>query len=101
MALTHESGKYDVFNVGTGLATSIREVLRILLQAAGDERTVVQDKTLLRTYDRPSLTSDITKITQVMDWRPTICLEEGLARLVQQTVLMPAQAFPAGPLAEI
>ncbi len=86
-ALTGDYGKYDVFNVGTGHATSIRQVLRILQQAAGDRRPVVQDRDLLRAYDRPSLTSDITKIGQAMNWHPTIGIEEGLTRLVQETIL--------------
>ncbi len=86
-ALGHDSGKYNVFNVGTGQATSIQQVLRILLQAAGDSRQVVQDKNLLRAYDRPSLTSDITKITQVLKWHPTIDIEKGLIELVQHVVL--------------
>ncbi len=99
-ALTHKSSKYEVFNVGTGRATSIREVLKMVLGAAGDDRPIVQDKNLFRTYDRPSLTSDITKITQAMAWRPTVGLEEGLARLVHQTVLVPPPPLPARPLAE-
>jgi UDP-glucose 4-epimerase len=86
-ALLHDSGKFDVFNVGTGRPTSIRQVLRILLQAAGDRRQVVQDKNLLRAYDRSSLTSDITKIGQVLKWHPTVGIEQGLAQLVQQVVL--------------
>ena len=85
-ALVHDSGKYDVFNVGTGRATSIRQVLRILLHAAGERREVVQDKDLLRTYDRSSLTSDITKISRVLNWRPTVSLEEGLTGLMQQAI---------------
>jgi UDP-glucose 4-epimerase len=86
-ALLHDSGKYEVFNVGTGRATSIQQVLRILLRGAGDRRQVVQDKNLLRAYDRLSLTSDITKITQVLKWQPTIGIEKGLTQLVQQVVL--------------
>jgi len=89
-ALTHESGNYDVFNVGTGRATSIRDVLGFLRKAAGDQRPIVQDKSLLRSHDRLSLTSDISKITRVMNWRPTVRLEEGLTLLVQQAVLTPA-----------
>ncbi len=85
-ALVHDSGKYDVFNVGTGLATSIRQVLQMLLHAAGDPRKVVQDTDLLRAYDRPALISDITKIGRVLKWRPTIALEQGLAQLVRQAV---------------
>jgi UDP-glucose 4-epimerase len=99
-ALTHQSEKYEVFNVGTGRATSIRHVLNILLGATGDKRPVIQDKDLFRAYDRASLTSDITKITQALDWRPTVALEEGLARLVQQTFAVPPPAFPARPLME-
>ena len=86
-ALVHDSGKYDVFNVGTGRATSIRQVLQILLRAAGDSRCVVQATDLLRSYDRPSLTSDITKIGRVLKWRPTIAIEQGLTQLARQAVL--------------
>jgi nucleoside-diphosphate-sugar epimerase len=80
--IARESAKYDVFNIGTGRATSIGDVLRILLKAAGDRRPVVQDKDLLRVYDHLSLTSDISKIAQVLNWRPAVSLEEGLFRLV-------------------
>lgn len=89
-ALVHDCGKYDVFNVGTGRATSIRQVLQMLLQAAGDRRPVVEDQALFRSYDRPSLTSDISKIVRAMDWMPKIALAEGLTQLVQQTVLAPS-----------
>ena len=99
-SLTQESAKYEVFNVGTGRATSIRDVLRILMQAAGDKRSVIQDKSLFRTYDRLSLTSDITKITSTLDWQPTIGLEEGLAQLIQQAAPIPTEIIPSRPLAE-
>jgi len=87
MALLRDTGKHDVFNVGTGQATSIGQVLRILLQAAGDGREVVHDKNLLRAYDRSSLTSDIRKIGRKLEWHPTVTIEDGLTRLVQQTIL--------------
>lgn len=90
LALERNGDKYDVFNVGTGRATSIRDVLKILLHAVGGTRRVVQDETLLRDYDRPSLTSDITKICRVLDWEPVVALEEGLNRLVMQAVLIPS-----------
>lgn len=85
-ALVHDSGNYDVFNVGTGRATSIRQVLRILLRATGDCRVVVEDKSLFRAYDRSSLTSDITKIGRALNWHPTVAVEEGLTQLAQQAV---------------
>jgi UDP-glucose 4-epimerase len=86
-ALQHEPGNYEVFNVGTGRATSIRRVMELLLASTGDRRQVVQDKRLLRDYDRPSLTADITKIGAVLNWRPTIAIEQGLAQLMQQAVM--------------
>lgn len=86
-ALTHDSAKYDVFNVGTGRSTSIGQVLDILLHAACDSRRVAQDADLLRTYDRRSLTADITKIGRVLKWRPTVGIEQGLAELAHSAVL--------------
>ncbi len=99
-ALTHQFERYEVFNVGTGRATSIRDVLKILLGTAGDKRPVIQDKDLFRTYDRASLTSDISKITQTLNWRPMVGLEEGLAHLLRQTVSLPPRSIPSRPLAE-
>ena len=86
-ALRHDSGKYEVFNVGTGRATSIGRVMELLLALAGDRRQVVQDKSLLRTFDRPSLTADIAKVSKALNWRPTVGIEEGLAQLIQQAVV--------------
>lgn len=86
--LERDSGPYNVFNVGTGHATPIWQVLRILMQAADDHRQVIEDKNLLRKYDRPFLTSDVTKIRQTLNWRPMIAIEQGLTRLVQQSALM-------------
>jgi UDP-glucose 4-epimerase len=85
-ALTHDPIKYDVFNVGTGRATPIWGILSMLMEAAGDWRPVIRDKNLLRSYDRPSLTSDITKIRQHLHWQPTVRLEDGLLNLVQQAL---------------
>lgn len=85
-ALEHETAKYDVFNVGTGQATPVREIVRILQQAAGERRTIVQDRSLMRHYDRPSLTADISKISQHLNWRPTVTIEDGLTRLLSEAM---------------
>lgn len=89
------NGVTDFFSGGV-LSTKMQpgdvlgRVLEIVLQAAGDSRPVVQDKNLLRPYDRPSLFSDITKIRREMDWRPAVGIEEGLTRLVRQPILAPS-----------
>jgi GDP-mannose 4,6-dehydratase len=72
------------FNLATGRATSIGELARMAMEAAG--RTVP-----IRSVDsrrRPPL-SEVTRLCgdasaarDFLNWRPTVALEEGIARLV-------------------
>jgi len=83
--LLADTGEYDVFNVGTGRQTSSREVIRILQEAFGDTRAVIEDRTKFRKFDRQSLAADITKIRGKVGWTPQIPVEQGLRSLAGTT----------------
>ncbi len=80
--LFNETGKYECFNVGTGKPTSARQVVQLLQEAVGDRRPVIEDSTQFRTFDRKTLSSDVTKIYEHVGWKAQIRLSEGLGSLV-------------------
>jgi UDP-glucose 4-epimerase len=88
-----ETGRYQVFNLGTGITTPVRRVIEILRDAYGDERPIVEEGAKLRSFDRKSLTPDIGRIEQALRWRPTVQVEEGLKALARASLAeMPIKA---------
>lgn len=77
MALGKASG---IFNVGTGLGTSILELAHIVLSAAGQTgRTVESGYQGIR---RSQLAVDIAQTAAAFGWRPTTALPKGIETLV-------------------
>jgi UDP-glucose 4-epimerase len=92
-----ETGKYNVFNLGTGVTTPVRRVIEILRSAYGDDRPIVEDRAKLRSFDRKSLTPDISKIQKAIGWEAKIPIEEGL-RALARIALSPEAAASVAPL---
>lgn len=71
-----------LFNVGTGIGTSIGELARMLLEEAKQpERQIVS----AQPASKPScIVLDITKAKQDLHWQPSVLLNEGLRRLVSR-----------------
>lgn len=78
---------HNVFNVGTGVSTPTREVLRLLMAAAGDERKVEEDEARFRRFDRRTLSVDVSEAARVLGWRAAVGLEDGLAALLHDPQL--------------
>lgn len=85
-ALVHmiRSPVAGIFNVGSGVGTSIRELATLVLEAAGQpDRPLVS----LRSGTPPSsLVVDITETLSAFGWRPSVALREGLRQLVTLTM---------------
>jgi UDP-glucose 4-epimerase len=71
-----------LFNVGTGIGTSIGELARMLLkEVEQSQRQIVS----AQPASRPScIVLDINKAKQDLHWQPSILLNEGLRRLVSR-----------------
>jgi UDP-glucose 4-epimerase len=66
------------FNVGTGIGTSVVDLAKILLEAAGT--TVPIQFAPKRPGEAQESFLDVSKAQQVLGWRPKVPLNEGLAR---------------------
>ena len=86
-AVTMAPSGFHALNVGTGRGVAVRQVVQALQQIMGDERTMREDKAAFRKFDRPSLTPDVTAIADLLGWRATLDLHEGLAETVRLTQL--------------
>ena len=74
-----ESDTTGVFNVATGVGTSIRELVHMALAKAGSGQSVVA----LHALERPShLVLDIAGTTAALGWEPEVGIEEGVGELV-------------------
>jgi UDP-glucose 4-epimerase len=79
-------GAYDgaetVFNVGTGVGTSVRELVATLGAALGRTLRVEQDPARVRPVERMHLVADVTRAAQALGWTARLGLGEGLRDLV-------------------
>ncbi len=79
-ALTYE-GEHTVFNVGSGVATSLNELVQMVEQATG---LAVQKRHLPgRSFDVPISVLDIARAHECLRWQPVTSFTDGLTRTVE------------------
>ena len=86
VAGTHPRAEGEVFNVGTGIETSVIELARAIASALGVEPAVEHiDRRDIDNIRRRAV--NIEKIRRMLRWSPQVALEAGLRRMAQ--VLVP------------
>lgn len=73
---------FSVFNVGTGVACSVSEIVELIGGILGRPITVVGEPSRMRATERMLLLADIGKIGRATGWTPTIPLKDTLKDLV-------------------
>lgn len=66
----------ETYNVGSGNAQEIREILNLIISKSNTDITVEIDPNKLRPVDVPIIEADITKLNQLTGWKPQIPLEQ-------------------------
>jgi len=82
--VAHEAAAGQVFNVGTGRGTSVRQVAEIVTRLCGVSSSVKSEPERQRAGDQRSLVPDVARIHQVTGWKPKFDLEAGLRRMVDE-----------------
>jgi UDP-glucose 4-epimerase len=82
LAVADGSRGSRVFNVGTGTAYSVKDIVSSLGRILGRTITVVQEPSRVRATERMLLVADIDKIRRATTWAPRISLEDALKDLV-------------------
>ncbi|MBR3524820.1 MAG: GDP-mannose 4,6-dehydratase [Lachnospiraceae bacterium] len=65
----------QTYNVGSGHAVEIREILQTIIERCGAEIKVETDPAKIRPVDVPVIEADITKLREATGWEPQIPLE--------------------------
>ena len=68
----------ETYNIGSGHAISIQELLNIILSLSTAKILVSTDPARLRPSDIPVIEADITKLQDSIDWHPEISLKQTL-----------------------
>ena len=82
LAVLAVSEGYQVFNVGTGVAHSVADIVAALGRMLGRPIEIRRDASRLRPVERPLLVADTGKIRRATGWAARVTLEESLWDLV-------------------
>ena len=72
----------DTFNLGSGRATSVADLVRACEEILGRAVEVDVERTRLRARDRAELVADATLLRGTTGWEPTLTIRDTLARLL-------------------
>jgi UDP-glucose 4-epimerase len=71
-----------VFNVGTGVAVSVRDLVELLGRVLGREVSIESERGRMRATERMLLVADTERIRLATGWTPRVGLQDSLADLV-------------------
>jgi UDP-glucose 4-epimerase len=69
-----------IYNIGTGIGTSLNQLLAIVRRVSGRDGSVSYDAS--RSFDVPYNVLDVSKIAQETGWLPRYSLEDGIRKMV-------------------
>ncbi|MBT9138631.1 MAG: GDP-L-fucose synthase [Syntrophomonadaceae bacterium] len=71
----------EILNLGEGKGYTIREIAKIIKEAAGWEGEFVFDRS--RPDGAPKKILDVSKMKEVLGWEPTTAVKEGIGKAVE------------------
>lgn len=82
------SDAVGVYNLGTGVEYSVREVVDTLELLLGEKLHIVQDRERMRPNDKEHQRADVSRLEAALGWRPRVALSEGLLRWLEHEGLV-------------
>jgi len=77
-AIEKQESPYELFNVGLGKATQVKEVVNKIVKHSGRELEIVHD--LSKPTIPTSLFLDCTKAKELLNWEPETTLDKGIVK---------------------
>ena len=84
IATVENASGLGLFNVGTGAACSVRNMVHRLERILGRPITVLEDPARMRTSERMMLVADIGRIRRATKWAPRFSLDDTLTDMVAE-----------------
>lgn len=76
VALVQKGEPGETYNVGSGNAREIRQILDLIISMSDKDVRVEIDPNKIRPVDVPIIEADITKLNRLTGWKPQIPLEQ-------------------------
>lgn len=86
--LSAYNGNEDIFNLGTGIGSSVRDVVNTLEEILNSPLKVEKDPLRVRKIERQNLVADISKLKQEIGWVPSVDLRKGLKQTIKIEKIM-------------
>ncbi|QLH76835.1 NAD-dependent epimerase/dehydratase family protein [Halosimplex rubrum] len=83
LPLDSATRSFDRYNVGTGTAHSVAELVEVIRDLVSTDFGIDQDDERLRESDRPYLCADIRRIQEEFGWSPSYEVRAGLKQLIE------------------
>jgi UDP-glucose 4-epimerase len=83
-----ETGKNEIFNLGTGQAFSAIEVVENIIQLTRRKIKIIETKNMVRQNDRPTLLGDASKARNNLSWKQEYSFKKGLSLLLKKEGLL-------------
>jgi nucleoside-diphosphate-sugar epimerase len=80
---TLETTNGTILNLGTGVQTTLAEIVSTLESIAGAPLTAEWNTMPARPWDTETWVADTTRLRQALGWVPTVSVREGLALSVE------------------
>jgi len=81
MAMNYSGSKYDVFNIASGKTITINELAKMILDITGSKSKIIHSAP--REGDIFHSSADISKVINILGWKPKVSMEDGLRRTIE------------------
>ena len=80
LALEKQESNYELFNVGCGHETSIKELVETVIDVSGKSLSIEHD--LTKPHIPTKLFLDCSKAKEMLDWKPQVSLRDGIEKTI-------------------
>ena len=80
---SHSVDYGSIFNLGTGLQYSLKEIIDLTLELMGSKVKPIWNSAPSRKWDQTTWQSDISKTKKILGWIPENNLKEGLSKTIK------------------
>lgn len=80
--LSQYNGKKHIFNVGSGIGYSINQIIELIMKELDIQKHIIEYLPE-RMCDVKRNILDISNVTMELGWKPKVCLEKGLQKILE------------------
>lgn len=81
----NQTNKCSIYNFGSGIELSVREIIKIVQNIVGTNKKVISEKNERRN-EIMNVIADISKANNDLDWKPKFNFEDGIKEIIKDVI---------------